>query len=242
MLHSNKSQARTINEPCEVMTFQFSESQREIQSTYINGEPWLVANDVCAILGHTNPRKAISNLEKDEKTDVTISYTSSNGVVQKRKVNCINESGLYALIFKSRKPEAKVFRKWVTSEVLPTLRKRGYYAMGKQRQKDFIDARAMPYEERELNGFNIRYINVEGEMWFSVNDIHRAIGSATGSNQSAKKLNAVETLAIKIQLYGNTHPAWFTNSLGFRLLLSGSRVLRDNRQLVLPFQEEGGAK
>ncbi len=230
--------APSINEPCETMTFQFSESSQTIQSTYINEEPWFIANDVCYILGHTNPRKAISNLEKDEKADVTISYTSSNGVVQKRNVNCINESGLYALIFKSRKNEAKLFRKWITSEVLPSLRKKGYYAMSNKKRNDFIDARTIPYQEQKLNGFNVRFVNVHNENWFSINDIHKAIGSATCATQSAKKLNAVQTLAIKVLLFGNTNPAWFTNTLGFQLLLSGSRVLRDNRQLELSFLDE----
>lgn len=239
MLHSKESQARTINEPCEVMTFQFSESKKKIRNVFVGEVPHFVGSDICKILGHSNSRKAM----RDHCRYVTKSYIPHPQNENKQlEVLVIPESDVYRLVIKSTLPSAQLFEMWIMEEVLPTLRKKGYYAMGKQRQKDFIDARAMPYEERELNGFNIRYINIEGEMWFSVNDIHRAIGSATGSNQSAKKLNAVETLAIKIQLYGNTSPAWFTNSLGFRLLLSGSRVLRDNRQLVLPFQEEGGAK
>ena len=67
------------------------------------GEPWFVANDVCDVLGLTNPRQALTALDDDEKADVSLSYTSSNGVQQSRTVNIINESGLYVLILRSRK-------------------------------------------------------------------------------------------------------------------------------------------
>ncbi len=98
------------------------------------GEPWFVANDVCDVLGLTNPRQALTALDDDEKADVSLSYTSSNGVQQSRTVNIINESGLYVLILRSRKATEKgtvqhKFRKWVTSEVLPSIRKTGSYAL-----------------------------------------------------------------------------------------------------------------
>jgi prophage antirepressor-like protein len=66
-------------------------------------------------------------LDEDEKADVTISDTSSNGTIQNRKVTTISESGLYVLVIRSNKPNAKLFRKWVTSEVLPQIRKTGGY-------------------------------------------------------------------------------------------------------------------
>lgn len=92
-----------------------------------NGNPWWVAKDVCRVLGLENNREAISNLDDDEKADVRITDTSSNGVEQRRTVNIISESGLYALVFRSRKPEAKAFSKWVRTDVLPALRKTGRY-------------------------------------------------------------------------------------------------------------------
>ncbi|WP_338813727.1 BRO family protein [Bernardetia sp. Wsw4-3y2] len=81
-----------------------------------------VAKDVCDVLGLGNAREAITSLDDDEKLKSVI-LTSG----QKREVNVITESGMYALIFRSRKPEAKKFRKWVTSVVLPTIRKTGKY-------------------------------------------------------------------------------------------------------------------
>jgi len=92
-----------------------------------NGVEWFVARDVCEILELTNVTEALRNLEIDERAALSITEISSNGVKQKREANVINESGLYTLIFKSRKPEAKAFRKWVTSEVLPSIRKTGKY-------------------------------------------------------------------------------------------------------------------
>jgi len=92
-----------------------------------DGVEWFVAKDVCKILCVGNVTKALRGVGMDEKADLTISEVSSNGVKQARKVNVVNESGLYALIFKSRKENAKAFRKWVTSEVLPSIRKTGRY-------------------------------------------------------------------------------------------------------------------
>ena len=90
-----------------------------------NGEPWFVAKDVCQILDIQNPSDTLSKiLDEDEKGIDTI-YTL--GGPQDMLIN--SESGLYALVFRSRKPEAKAFSKWVRSEVLPSLRKTGAYTM-----------------------------------------------------------------------------------------------------------------
>lgn len=93
-----------------------------VRNVVIKGEPWFVAKDVCDILGLTNSRKATAGLDDEEK-GVTISDTPGG----QQSLTIINESGLYSLIMQSRKPEAKAFKKWVTSEVLPSIRKYGYY-------------------------------------------------------------------------------------------------------------------
>lgn len=108
------------------------ETSQQIRIMNQNGEFWFIANDVCNILEIANARDAISNLDDDEKADVALTDISSNGVKQSRKVNIINESGLYTLILRSRKAMQKgtvqhKFRKWVTSEVLPAIRKTGTY-------------------------------------------------------------------------------------------------------------------
>lgn len=99
----------------------------EVRNVMVKGEPWFAAKDVCDILGHTNPRMAIQTLDEDEAEVRKVYVRSENGIMQQREVYFINESGLYALIMRSNKPKAKPFRKWVTSEVLPSIRKFGFY-------------------------------------------------------------------------------------------------------------------
>lgn len=87
-----------------------------------NGEPWFVLNEVCKKLEIANSRNQAAKLDSDEK-DVLILDTLGGG----QKTTIINESGLYSIILRSTKPEAKRFKKWITSEVLPTIRKTGSY-------------------------------------------------------------------------------------------------------------------
>jgi prophage antirepressor-like protein len=104
---------------------------RNVRVVQKDGEPWFVAKDVCLILGLNDPSRAVNGhtergetgLDEDEKGTPVV-HTPGG----KQRMLCINESGLYSLIFKSIKPEAKVFRKWVTSEVLPAIRKNGSYS------------------------------------------------------------------------------------------------------------------
>ena len=93
-------------------------------------EIWFVAVDLCRALDIQNPSDVVAKqLDDDEKADLDIIYPSSNGVMQRRKVNIVSEPGLYHLIFISRKPEAKKFRRWVFHEVLPSIRKYGFYGL-----------------------------------------------------------------------------------------------------------------
>ena len=102
----------------------FSFGNHEIRTvTDELGEAWFVANDVCAALELVNPRKALA--DHVDREDLTQRDTLTPGGLQ--KLNHVNESGLYALIFGSRKESAKRFKRWVTSEVLPAIRKNGYY-------------------------------------------------------------------------------------------------------------------
>lgn len=102
------------------MTFDFN--FWDVRVLEIEGNPWFVAKDICQALNHTNSRVAISSLDDDEK-GVRKVYTLGG----MQELTIINESGLYSLIVRSNKPEAKIFKKWVTSEVLPAIRKHGGY-------------------------------------------------------------------------------------------------------------------
>lgn len=100
----------------------FNYNSNEVRTVQQNGEPWFVLKDVCDILGLTDTNKISTRLDPDELT--RIRFVSGG---QNREMLCINESGLYNVILRSDKPEAKPFRKWVTSEVLPSIRKHGAY-------------------------------------------------------------------------------------------------------------------
>jgi prophage antirepressor-like protein len=106
----------------EIVTFDFKSSPVRVFDRA--GQTWFVAADVCRALDISNHRDAVQGLEDDEK-GVAIADTLGGA----QKIQTISESGLYALIFKSRKPEAKAFRKWVTGEVLPAIRRTGGYAV-----------------------------------------------------------------------------------------------------------------
>lgn len=100
-----------------------SEEFGDVRTVTINGDPWFVGKDVAAALGFTNPRDAISTHVFDEDKGVE----SIDTLGGKQKMTVINESGLYALVFGSRLKSAQRFKHWVTSEVLPAIRKTGGY-------------------------------------------------------------------------------------------------------------------
>lgn len=105
----------------KLMTFE-NAAFGKIRTLTIDGEPWFVAVDVCRALEIGNPTDAMHRLDADERTLVSIEG-ASNGL----PVNAVNEPGLYTLILGSRKPEAKAFKRWITHEVIPSIRKHGAY-------------------------------------------------------------------------------------------------------------------
>lgn len=102
----------------------FNFNSHDVRVVVQNGEPWFVATDVAESLGYKSPKDAASYLDDDEKGSATIRTPGGD-----QKLTVINESGLYALVLRSRKPEARKFAKWVTSEVLPSIRKTGQYTL-----------------------------------------------------------------------------------------------------------------
>ena len=98
-----------------------------------SGEPWFVGKDIATILGYAKPENAIANhVDGEDKTSTLIQGSGSN---YKSKAILINESGLYSLILSSKLPQAKAFKRWVTSEVLPAIRKHGNYTVPEQENK-----------------------------------------------------------------------------------------------------------
>jgi prophage antirepressor-like protein len=109
------------DEKCQVAKWDFN--GREVRTVQKENEPWWLLRDACDCIGIGNSSDAASRLDDDEKGVAQIDTLGG-----KQNVAIINESGLYNLILRSDKPEAKVFKKWITSEVLPSIRKHGMYA------------------------------------------------------------------------------------------------------------------
>lgn len=112
----------------ELTIFENEEFGR-IRSVMVNNEPYFVAKDICDILELTNPTMAMSRLDEDERTKLNLG--------RQGEANCVNEYGLYSLILASRKPEAREFKRWITHEVIPSIRKHGAY-MTEQRIEEII--------------------------------------------------------------------------------------------------------
>ncbi|KAB8291892.1 phage antirepressor KilAC domain-containing protein [Bifidobacterium apri] len=108
----------------QVETYKFHGSDPVRVVTGEDGEPWFVAKDVCDILGHSNVSVALDRLDDDERSKFNLGRQGNT--------NIVNEAGLYSLVLGSRKPEAHEFKRWVTHEVLPSIRKHGGYLSGQE--------------------------------------------------------------------------------------------------------------
>lgn len=119
----------------------------EIRTIEKDGEPWWVLSDVCKVLELSNPSKVAQRLDEDERSNFELGRQGTAII--------INESGLYSVILRSDKPEAKPFRKWVTSEVLPSIRKTGSYqvAQSSPNKSKSLDVKEMNARVRMSNQF-----------------------------------------------------------------------------------------
>ena len=137
-------QSQSNSSGMKLIPFEFH--ARDIR-TFIDdeGTPWFVAKDVCEILGYSKYRDALekADLEEDERMSILVDTLGG-----KQQMTAINESGLYILTIRSNKPEAKPFRKWVTAEVLPSIRKKGFYELRK-----YVCSEPIPYQSRFPNSF-----------------------------------------------------------------------------------------
>ena len=98
----------------------------QVRTMVINGSPWFVAKDVCECLDINNSRQALARLDSDEKNSVIL----NDGTPGNPEKGIVNEYGLYSLVLSSRKPSAKAFKRWITHEVIPAIRKHGAYMTG----------------------------------------------------------------------------------------------------------------
>lgn len=192
-----------------VIPFRFE--KREVRTLLIAGEPWFVASDVCAALAIGNASLAVNGradrdgdgLEEDEKGIATVNTPSGE-----QQMLVVSESGLYALIFKSRKKEAKRFQRWVTAEVLPTIRKHGRYEDANGTMGTLIG------ETIGTNGFNMLGALIKGKVaslpapmqrsatakiW---SQTHAAFGVRSAADIPASQLDAARNFIAAYALEG----------------------------------------
>jgi prophage antirepressor-like protein len=123
----------------------FNFNQAPVRVVMKEGEPWLVAKDLCEVLGISKYRDALSRLDDDEKS--VASFPTPGGV---QKLSVVSESGMYALVLTSRKPEAKAFRKWITSNVLPEIRRTGSYSAEKSLPSNVYFQRLRHHRDHQI--------------------------------------------------------------------------------------------
>ena len=188
----------------------------KVRTVEINGEPWLVGKDVTAALGYQNPQRAIRDHVDEEDKGVTEMVTPGG----KQSVPIINESGLYSLVLSSKLPGAKKFRRWVTSEVLPSIRKTGHYTAKpmtdyqmesiRVRKAQLLERLAKEYDgtyrqvlqahaTKELTGEYLLPLPYIGEKTYSAQEIGEKLGISA---------NKVGMLANRNHLKTKQYGAW----------------------------------
>ena len=156
--------------------FNFSGNKVRVAIDERNGEPFWVAKDICDALGYSDVSMTLKKLDDDEKLIQSFFVSGQN-----RDMLCVNESGLYTLILRSNKPEAKRFKKWVTSEVLPSIRKTGAYALKKEMRYKVLGYKSQLVQknkkiallEAKLNMKNSKY---DDEFWKEAAKAYREVG------------------------------------------------------------------
>lgn len=121
----------------------FGYGDREVRTVVVDGEPWFVLTDLCGVLGLTTPARVA---ERIDEAAVSSAHISTGG--QLRAVTVVNESGMYEVVIRSDKAEAVAFRRWITAEVLPAIRKTGTYSVESPEQ---LMARALVEAQRVLS-------------------------------------------------------------------------------------------
>lgn len=139
IMYSNKNFSSEV--PAGLQDIMYISNQH-VRTIMINGEPWFVAKDVCDILDIKNPSDTLRKVLSDWEKGIEIVYTHGGP----QQMGIVNESGLYHLIFVSRKPEAEAFRRWVTQDLIPSIRKTGRYEIGTPKRR-----RLLPRDRKEID-------------------------------------------------------------------------------------------
>ncbi len=163
----------------------------EIRTVTVDGEPWFVAKDIAEILQYTNTQKAIrDHVDEEDKLTERIVLSGQN-----REVICINESGLYSLILSSKMPGAKRFKRWVTSEVLPQIRRTGTY------QKPMTPQEMMRVQLGMIDGHEERITHLENTMTIDYEqqqELKKTVNKRVIEVLGGKKVPAYKEMSKKV--------------------------------------------
>lgn len=210
----------------ELMVFE-NEEFGEIRTLEINNEPWFVAKDICEILEIKNSRQALTRLDEDEKADVILNDGSQN-----RNMSAVNEYGLYNLILASRKKEAKEFKRWITHEVIPSIRKHGGYIAGQEQMTDEeLMAKAVLMANSKIQELNNRnqQLEMQNSQLTVVNEIMKPkadyFDDLVDRNLLTSFRETAKTLGVKEKAF-------------VKFLIDHKYVFRDKRGKLQPFAEK----
>ena len=203
----------------DIQIFQYQD--QPVRTVQRDGEPWFVLKDVCAVLGLGTPARVAERLEEDEVSSTHL--TDSLG--RQQDMTIINESGLYNVILRSDKPEARPFRKWVTGEVLPSIRKTGGYISGQDSlSPEELMAKALMVAQKTLaeRDARISALTVENQILQPKADYFDQLvdrNLLTGFRETAKLLEV--------------SPKRFVD-----FLLKKKYIYRDQRGKLMPYAEK----
>ena len=210
----------------ELMIFR-NEKFGEIRTLEINNEPYFVAKDICEILEIKNSRQALTRLEEDEKADVILNDGSQN-----RNMSAVNEYGLYNLILASRKKEAKEFKRWITHEVIPSIRKHGGYIAGQEQMTDEeLMAKAVLMANSKIQELNHKnqQLEMQNSQLTVVNEIMKPkaeyFDDLVDRNLLTSFRETAKTLGVKEKVFVS-------------FLLEHKYVFRDKKGKLQPFAEK----
>jgi prophage antirepressor-like protein len=188
------------------LTFNFCVSS--IRVVMLDGNPWFVAADVCSALEIINVARAMSRLDDDEKGVHTVNTLGGN-----QQMTVVSESGLYSLTLTSRKPEAKKFKKWVTSEVLPSIRKTGGYSSTPAAMPRYV----IPQRDSQHINARIRLFaapwRYSGSVRAALRDALRDVSGATSVTMTpVESLTAVHSEIERLAERSETALQWLADA------------------------------
>lgn len=210
----------------DLMIFK-NEEFGEIRTLEINNEPWFVAKDICEILEIKNSRQTLTRLDEDEKADVILNDGSQN-----RNMSAVNEYGLYNLILTSRKKEAKEFKRWITHEVIPSIREHGGYIAGQEEMTDEeLMAKAILMANSKMQELNHKnqQLEMQNSQLIVVNEIMKPkaeyFDDLVDRNLLTSFRETAKALGIKEKIF-------------IRFLFEHKYIYRDKKGKIQPFADK----